>query len=207
MQDTRGKIIETLRLRGPQTVEDLVRAMKVTRTAVTTHLSSLQAGGIVVRRGFRPGARRPSVLYALAPAADALFPKAYEEFAATVLAEIKRGGAADLKRVLRRIGDGWIARDRPRVEGTSGRERLERVKTVLAERGFMPAVDKTREGYALREYNCPVMRLAFEHVEMCDMIHRWLEALFGAPLKRVQCLREGAPFSAYTITVISGETR
>ncbi len=204
MQETRYQIVELLRVRGPQTVEDLVRAMGLTRTAVTTHLASLQADGFVVRQGFRAGPRRPSVIYALTPAADALFPKAYEEFAAVILTEVKRGGSADLKRLLRRIGEAWIARDLPRVEGTAGRERLQRVKTILAERGFMPVLDRTRDGYTLREYNCPVMRLAFEHVEVCDMIHRWLEALFGVPLKRVQCLRQGDAFSAYTIKVVPG---
>lgn len=207
MQETRRKIVEMLRLRGPQTVGDVVRAMKLTRTAVTTHLTSLQADGIVVKQGLRAGVRRPSVTYTLTTAADALFPKAYEEFASTILAEFTRNGAADIKRLLRRIGDQWIARDLPRVEGASGKERLERVKAILAERGFMPALDRTRAGYTLREHNCPVMRLAFEHVEICDMIHRWLEALFGVPLKRVQCLRHGDPVSAYTINIVPGASR
>jgi len=207
MQETRLKVIEMLRLRGPQTVEDLVRAVKLTRTAVTTHLASLQADGFVAKGGLRASGRRPSVTYALTTAADALFPKAYEEFASIVLADLTRNGAGDIKRLLKRIGDQWIARDLPRVEGASGKARLERVKAILAERGFMPTLHRTRAGYTLREHNCPVMRLAFEHVEICDMIHRWLEALFGVALKRVQCLRQGDPFSAYTITVVPGASR
>jgi predicted ArsR family transcriptional regulator len=204
MQETRQRLVEILRIRGPQTVEDLVRAMKLTRTAVTTHLASLQAEGFVARQGLRAGRRRPSVTYALTPAADALFPKAYEEFASMILAEIKRGGAGNTRRLLRRIADDWIRRDLPRVEGTAGKERLERVRSILGERGFLPALERTREGYMLRESNCPLMRLAFEHVEVCDMVHRWLEALAGVPLKRIQCLRQGDPFSAYTVAAAPG---
>ena len=54
MQETRRKIIEMLRLRGPQTVEDLVRAMTLTRTAVTTHLAHGPAATCPVRRRLGP---------------------------------------------------------------------------------------------------------------------------------------------------------
>jgi predicted ArsR family transcriptional regulator len=199
MHETRARIVDLLRRRGPLTVEDLAGALRVTRTAVIGHLAALQADGFVARQGLRPGIRRPSVLYALTPAADALFPKAYEEFVALVLAELKRRGPGHLRRLLRRIGDAWIARDLPRVAPLSGRERLARVMEILAERGFMPTLERTRTGYVLREHNCPLMRLAADHVEVCDMVHRWLEALVGARLTRVRCLRQGDPYSAYAL--------
>jgi predicted ArsR family transcriptional regulator len=199
VQDTRRRILELLRRGGGLTVEDLTHALRVTRTAITTQLAALQAEGLVTRGGLRRGQRRPSVVYALTPAADALFPKAYEDFAASLLEEIKRAGDTDLKRVLTRISDRWIRRDLPLVEGLKGPARLQRVREILEERGFMPALDRTSEGYLLREHNCPVMRLAQEHAEVCDMVHRWLEALFGTKLTRVRCLRRGDPFSAYTM--------
>ncbi len=201
MHETRRRIVELLRMGGSQSVDDLADALDLTRTAVTSHLAGLQAEGFVARRGLRPGTRRPQVLYALTPAADALFPKAYEDFAASLLEEVKREGEGDLKALLRRVGDRWIANDLPRVEGLRGRARLEAATQVLAERGFLPILERTGKGYLLREYNCPVMRLSAVHPEVCDMIHRWLEALFGYPLNRVACLRAGDPFSAYRITV------
>jgi predicted ArsR family transcriptional regulator len=62
----------------------------------------------------------------------------------------------------------------------------------------MPELERTVAGYILREHNCPVMRLAVAHPEVCDMVHRWLEALFGTSLTRTQCLRRGDAYSAYT---------
>ncbi len=202
MQETRRSIVELLRVQGGQTVDDLARALKLTRTAVTSHLAGLQAEGFVARRGLRTGARRPSVLYALTPAADALFPKAYEDFAASLFEEIKREGDGTLKVLLRRLGERWIARDLPRVASLQGRDRLEQAKQILAERGFLPELDRAGKGYLLREHNCPVMRLALAHPEICEMVHHWLEALFGVPLVRVHCMRKGDPFSAYRITAV-----
>lgn len=199
MQETRQKMIEQLRLRGAQTVEDLVEALQVTRTAVTAHLRALQGEGLVIRHGLRPGRRRPSTLYALTPKADGLFPKAYDAFAAALLAELRRERPGRLSTVLRRVADGWIRRDLPRVEGLGGVDRLARVRKILAERGFLPVLERTAEGYLLREYNCPLMDLAQQHPEVCDMVHRWLEALAGTPLVRVKCLRRGDPYSAYAV--------
>lgn len=204
MHDTRRRIIELLRLRDGQTVEDLVRVLHLTRTAVTTHLAALQANDLVARRGLRAGRRRPSVLYALTPKADALFPKAYDVFAAALLEELRREGPTELRAILRRVGDQWIARDLPRVDGLRGTARLERMREILTERGFLPVLQRTRDGYVLREHNCPVMQLALLHPEICDMVHRWLETLAGTPMVRVKCLRLGDPYSAYTIGRLPG---
>lgn len=202
---TRQRVIEILRLGGGGTVEEIAERLDLTRTAITTHLAALQADGLVTRQGFRPGRRRPSVLYVLTPKADALFPKAYDTFAAAVLDEIKREGPGELRAVLRRVGDRWIARDMPKVEGLRGTARLERVREILAEQGFLPSLERrTGGGYELREHNCPVMQLALLHEEVCEMVHRWLEAITGTRMVRVRCMRQGDPFSAYTLARLPG---
>jgi DeoR family suf operon transcriptional repressor len=197
MQGTRRQILELLRVRGGQTVRELAGALRLTRTAVVSHLSGLQAEGLVAREGVRPGRRRPSALYVATGAADAVFPKTYAEFAASLLEEIEREGPETLSRVLARLGDRWVARDLPRVEGLRGRARLEMAQRILEERGFLPTLERSAGGYALREHNCPVMALAAAHPGICTVVHRWLEALAGVPLARARCMSRGDPFSEY----------
>ncbi len=199
MQSTKRQILEILRISGGQTIQELARVLKLTRTAVISHLSALQAEGLVARGGLRPGWRRPSTLYVATPAADAVFPKAYEEFAVTLFDEFKREDPQSLARALRRIADAWVALDLPRVENLTGQARLEQVRQILTERGFLPTLERTDGRYALREHNCPMMRIAAVHPEVCDMVHRWLEALAGAPLARLRCMRQGDPYSEYEI--------
>ncbi len=199
VQGTRRAILETLRVHGDQTVAAFARALHITRSAVRNHLSALQVEGLVKRQGVRPGKRRPSALYGLTPEAESAFPQAYGEFATSVLAELHAGDARDLESVLRRVGDRWVARDLPRVAGLRGHSRVKRVREILAERGFMPALEHGREGYELREYHCPVIPLSAGYVEICDMVHRWLEALLGVTVTRVKCMRQGEPYSAYVI--------
>lgn len=197
--DTRRRLIDLLRTRGEQTVEELARGLHLTRSSVRSHLAFLQADAYVVRRGVRAGKRRPSVVYGLTPAADALFPTAYGEFVATLMEEIKSGKPRNLDTLLRKVGDRWIARDLPLLDGTSGFERMKKVKDILATRGFMPDLERSRSHYTIREYNCPLLPMVAPHVEVCDMVHRWLTALVGAPVQRAQCMREGAAHSAYII--------
>lgn len=204
MHDTRQRIVELLRLESRHTMESLSGVLRLSRTAVKSHLMALQAEGLVRRRGLQPGLRRPSNVYELTPAADRLFPKAYDDFAAGLIEEIKRERPHDLKNYLERIADRWIERDLPRVQGLQGAERFETARGILAGRGFMPDLQETAEGYELHEHNCPLMRLTADHPEVCDMMLRWMEALFGARLGRMRCLRHGDPFSAYTVTPVSG---
>jgi predicted ArsR family transcriptional regulator len=197
MHETRHRIVELLRIRGGQTVQDLVVALRLTRTAVISHLGVLQAEGLVTRRGLRRGKRRPSIVYETTRLADSAFPQAYEAFAAAVLDALKEEDPSALRAALRRVGEGWVERDRHRVEGLEGQARVDVVRQILEERGFLPALERHNGTYVLREHNCPVLRLATDHAEVCDIIHRWMESLVGTPLARVQCMRRGDAFSEY----------
>jgi predicted ArsR family transcriptional regulator len=139
------------------------------------------------------------VIYALTPAAEELFPRAYDEFAILLLEEARRKGAGDLEDLLRRVGDRWIARDLPRVDGLGESQRTEEAVKILSERGFMPALDTAAQDTVLREHNCPIMRLITAHPELCDVVHRWLETIFGTQMQRLQCQRDGALFSTYLL--------
>ena len=132
--------------------------------------------------------------------ADRLFPKIYDEFASALIGEIRQQRSDELQRYLERVADRWIARDAPRIDGLHGCDRIEGATRVLADRGFMPVLERMGDGYRLHEHNCPLTRLTAEYPEVCNMVHRWLEALFGNRLNRVQCLRLGDPFSAYEMT-------
>jgi len=203
MHETRERIVELLRLHGTHTVESLCAALGLSRTAVKSHLTALRAEGLVRRRGLQPGTRRPSNVYELTPEADRLFPKMYDDFAAALIEEIRRQRPDELEGYLERIADRWIARDVSRVDGLHGLERFERAKETLTDRGFMPVLEQVPDGYQLHEHNCPLMRLTADYPEVCNMVHRWLEALFGTRLNRVRCLRLGDTFSTYTITADS----
>jgi predicted ArsR family transcriptional regulator len=197
MQETRRRIVELIRIRGGQTVQDLVAALGLTRTAVVSHLGVLQANGFVMRRGLRRGKRRPSVIYETTRLADSSFPQAYESFAVAVLDALKEDAPSALRAAIWRVGEGWVERDQHRIAALKGPARVEAARQILEERGFLPDLKRAGSTYLLREHNCPVLRLAMDHPEVCDGVHRWMESLVGVPLVRVRCMRQGDAFSEY----------
>ena len=201
MQETRRHIVELLRIRGGQTVQDLVAALGLTRTAVISHLGVLLADGFVTRHGLRRGKRRPSVIYQTTRLADSAFPQAYESFAVAVLNALKENAPSALRAALWRAGEEWVERDRHRVARLKGQARVEAMRQILEERGFLPELKRGDNTYVLREHNCPVLRLATDHPEVCDGVHRWMQSLVGVPLIRVQCMRRGDAFSEYHFRV------
>ena len=201
MQETRRHIVELLRIRGGQTVQDLVAALGLTRTAVISHLGVLLADGFVTRHGLRRGKRRPSVIYQTTRLADSAFPQAYESFAVAVLNALKENAPSALRAAVWRVGVEWVERDRLRVARLKGQARVEAMRQILEERGFLPELKRGDNTYVLREHNCPVLRLATDHPEVCDGVHRWMQSLLGVPLIRVQCMRRGDAFSEYHFRV------
>ncbi|SRR5579871_4339976 len=197
MQGTRRRIVELLRVRGGLTISELGRILRLTRTAVVNHLHALLAEGLVARGGVRAGRRRPSALFVATQAADAIFPKTYREFGALLMEALKREDATVFARVLARLGNEWLTQDLPAVQHFQGRPRIEAVRQILTDRGFLPSLEWDARGYTLREHNCPVMALVAAHPEICMTVHQWLEALVGQPLTRIRCLSRGDPVSEY----------
>jgi len=199
MHDRRRLVLDALRVRGALTLDELARELRLTRTATANHLARLQANGLVTRVGLRAGKRRPSITYGLTEQADRSFPQEYETLALHVLDETARAGSEQLDRVLRRVGERWLARDLPPVRSLRGRPRLERAVQIVAERGFMPSLEPSSRGLALRNHNCPIARACGAHHQVADMVKRWVEALVGTRVQRTACICKGAPACEYSI--------
>src|SRR5262245_19414890 len=73
---SRGQVVTLLR-RGERTVDEMAQALGLTDNAVRAHLATLERDGLVRQAGLRRGTSRPAYAYALTPAAERLFPKAY----------------------------------------------------------------------------------------------------------------------------------
>jgi predicted ArsR family transcriptional regulator len=199
MHDRRRLALDALRLHGGLTLNELCRELRLTRTAAANRLAQLRAEGLVVEAGLRPGKRRPSVVYALAPEADRVFPQAYERMAVDLLDEISRRGARYLRQILQRVGRRWIARDAEALQKLPRHARIEAGTKVLAARGFMPALEAGATSYTLRNHNCPIARVCGAHHEAADMVKQWIEALYGTPVQRSSCICLGARYCEYTV--------
>jgi predicted ArsR family transcriptional regulator len=208
MVDRRRLALNALRVRGQLTVNELADELQITRTAATNQLARLIADGMVGATGLRSTGRRPSVVYSLTSEADRAFHEAYDALANDVLTEIGRGGREKVQRVLRGVGDRWIAGDVPSVEKLSGEARLDRAKKLIAVRGFMPTLERAADRRrVLRNHNCPILRVCRAHHEAADMVKRWVEALVGRKIRRSACIFQGGHACEYALGVPARATR
>lgn len=186
LMSTRGKIVALLRQRE-QTVEDLARELGLTDNAVRAHLVVLERDGLVVSEGSRPGKRRPSVVYRLAPAAEDLFPKAYVPVLRRLLEVLKESlGSETVDALLRNVGQS-LASGSP-GSSTDLPTRLEHAVTTLNALGGCAHLEQQQGVHIIRGSSCPLAALVPDHPEVCRLATALVSDLLGLPVEE-QCER------------------
>jgi len=204
LPSTRRALLVALRKRGEARAEELAVELGVTVGAVRQHLQGLAAADLVGHRVDRPGPGRPRHVYRLAPAAEALFPRAYGELTVELLDYI---GDEDPDLVAR----AFERRRRARVERTQGRlagldfdARVAEVARVLDEDGYLadvePLPDGDASGWRIVEHNCAILAVAQRYGHACGAEIAFLrEVLPDADVTRVSHILTGAHACAYDV--------
>jgi predicted ArsR family transcriptional regulator len=187
-----GRILKAIQVRGQASIKDLAADLGVTSSAVRLHLNQLQARGAIRAERIREGVGRPYHLYSVTPEAHNLFYRDYGELAKLLLEEVGETHGADaLQGVLRRVGDRLAHLYRDRVEGAELADRLRAWAQLLDERGVSVEVERTDEGYVMREYGCPYQNMAMENRAVCEMERQVMARLLESGVRLTQCVLDG----------------
>lgn len=195
---TRGRVVELLR-RGEATVNELAEALDLTGNAVRSHLTKLERDGLVQQTGKRPGTRKPETLYALAPEAEQLFPKAYHLLFNRLLDTLdKRLAPAEVETLLREAGR-HIATGQPHAtKGSEVRKRAEKAVEMLGDLGGLAELEAEDNQLVIRGHSCPLGAAVREHPEVCQLAEALLTKIIGAPVQEM-CERNGRPRCVFQI--------
>lgn len=194
---TRGQVVTLLR-QGHATVEELAQALELTDNAVRAHLAALERDGLVVQSGLRRGDRKPAYTYALTPAAERLFPKAYGailNLMLTVLGE--RLTPAMLNDVLREVGE-RLAMGQAAPSGDLN-ARVTGAVELLGELGGLAEAEQANGGFVIKGRSCPLAAAVEGHPETCLLAEALLSNVIGVPVRQVcapeipQCQFEVGP--------------
>jgi predicted ArsR family transcriptional regulator len=199
LDSTRGQVATLLR-RGPRTVEELAEALGLTDNAVRNHLAILERDGIVRQEGVRrgKGAGKPAVVYALQPAAESYFSRAYQPVLAALLDvlvdELSSDQAADiLNKVGRRLGvsaGGLAAGTLP--------ERVEAAAAALRVLGGEVDVVNEDGRLFVRGTGCPLSSTVTRRPETCRAVESLVSEIVGAPVREC-CARDGRPRCCFAV--------
>jgi predicted ArsR family transcriptional regulator len=192
-ESTRGKIIAALRERGPASAFDLARALGLSPNAIRQQLVILERDGVIAGKSVRRGKTKPTVEYALTPAADRYFPQRYDKMLNAVLREIREaGGDEAVKAVFQRIGQRSAERLTPKVIDLTTEQRMATVVSALKASGVAADLQRAPSGkLVLHEHNCPYASVVAENPEACTAIHTILDAVVPGKAQQVESLATG----------------
>lgn len=190
---TRQDILDILKRRGGQTVEQLSSILGITPMGVRQHLAVLEKDNLVNASVMRRGMGRPSYLYALTDQAQDLFPKAYKTFATGLLHDIVSHEGPELANELfRRRAKRLEKTYRQRLEGKDLEERVAGLAEMLDANGSMASYDKVDDDtFILNEHNCAIYAVAKDYPQVCSEELALFSRVLDADVTRRECQAEG----------------
>jgi predicted ArsR family transcriptional regulator len=199
---TQRLLLETLRSEpAGTTIDELARALAITRTAVQQHLVALERDGYVMRGARRRTSGRPVQSFLITDQGLAQFPKQYSWFAALVLGVLARErGSAGLAAVMRGLGRDTAAALAATWPDAPTDERIRRTATAMRSLGY-EATAKRRGARSLpviEAHNCVFHQLARERNEVCQFDLALLERLTGAAVVHDECIVRGGGVCRFT---------
>ncbi len=188
----------------PQSVEDLVEATGVTRTAVAERLNELTAAGFASRSVQRlPGKGRPRYHYSLTDAALVrLFPGDKSLASSAMWRAIQEIGGVKLeKQVLKRISRALADHYKRQLQGRTPAERFRELAEVLREtEGNVVEVEASDAGrLVMRWRSCSFYSMFEESRVVCQIDEKMVSTIVGAPVRRTACRHDGDPCCIFEI--------
>jgi predicted ArsR family transcriptional regulator len=178
-------ILLGLKTAGESDLESVAASLGITKVAALRHLAQLEGDGLV-ERSYRSGAiGRPRVQFRLSRTSARLFPEAYSKMSVCALQFIERSMGRDaVVRMLQERSREVASESRPRLKGATLSDRVGELAHLRSEGGYMAEVGTRRAGSVeLLEHNCPILAIAEQFPEACDVERRMFEALLDAKVE------------------------
>ncbi len=147
------------------------------------------------------GIGRPGFVYMLTKSADALFPKSYDKFAIEILHNIKKHeGPEKLDTIFRTNKDKQFNTLKDALAGMETfDDTVNGLKNMLESEGHIVELTQNNGDYHLKQYNCPINKIAAEFKEICKYELQLYRELLGEQVTREQNIAEGSPACSYKI--------
>ncbi len=192
-----------LRNKSGASIDELARALGVTRTAVRQHLAALSRDALIAPGAERATGGRPERLFVLTQAGREAFPRHYSWFARLLIEAIAREhGTSGLRVRLGRIAAAVVAEMRPGSPvKESRRQKVEKASRMMDELGYDARTGKDLAGAPTIEAdNCVFHELAMKNPEVCQFDLSLLSGLTGSKVDLTECMAKGGHVCRFRFT-------
>jgi DeoR family transcriptional regulator, suf operon transcriptional repressor len=205
---TRRAILNLIKRQGPLTAHTVARELVLTPAAIRLQLVRLEEDGLLVRHesgGDAARRGRPSHVYDLTSAAEALYPKRYGDLTTELLGYLGGPDGAQVDALFeqrrRRRADGA----KPRLAHLTFDDQVAALAAILDEDGYLADAAPQDDGsWLITEHNCAILTVAHGFSQACSSELSFIrDALPGATVERVAHLMDGAHVCAYRVTPVT----
>jgi DeoR family transcriptional regulator, suf operon transcriptional repressor len=178
------------------TLDELVAAVGLSRTAVNQHLMALEREGYVRKGVPRRTGRRPQNVYVLTEqGTNSLFPKQYSWFSRLMFQTLREQvGEAQVAQYMYDLGVKLSAGLIPRLIGKNRNERIAEIVSIMNETGFIARTISSEDADKLPRVecrNCVYHDLSKDYPEVCRFDIGFLAGLMGAEVEQQSCMQRG----------------
>ena len=205
---TRRAILNLLKREGPLTASAVARALALTPAAIRMQLVHLEEDGLLSRdessaAGGRRG--RPSHVYTLTTAAEALYPKRYGDLTTELLGYLGGPDGAQVAALFEQRRQRRVNGALPRLADLSFDEQVTALAAILDEDGYLADASRQEDGsWLITEHNCAILTVAHGFSQACSSELSFIrDALPDATVERVAHLMDGAHVCAYRVTPLT----
>lgn len=200
MKSTRDRILQTLLRRPRTTINELAEAVGINPISVRHHLTNLQVEGLVDAEEERHGVGRPRLVYFLTENGLERFPTRYLRLTTRLLTQMKESLPGPMVgELFREVATGLAEEHQEQLKGLGIEARLETVKELLAEEGFVVEWERRGNEYHIHEITCPYLQVGQSHPEVCTVDQTLISKMLSLPVNKVQCILSGASHCTYVV--------
>ena len=200
IKSTRDKIMHTLLNNPRSTINELAEAVGINAISVRHHLNSMLADGVVASEEERHGVGRPRLVYYLTERGLEKFPTRYFRLANRLLGRLKETLPASAVETIFSEMARELAEDHLReTQNMSLEEKLDFLKKILSEEGFIIEWEKIGDSYHIHEITCPYFHVTQAHPEVCAVDQTLISTVLSLPAQKIQCVLSGDHHCTYII--------
>lgn len=204
LSESRLDIVNLTKARGELSIDEAVDQLGLAKTTIRQHFNRLEQLGLVERKSRRQGRGRPKLVYNLTETGERLFPSGDKDIARELVRFLVDRGDEDA--VEEFFANYWERRKsefKLRVDAAGARttdERLEVLRELLAEQGFMPEIDQSGNETCIKECNCPFSETVKSTRLPCRLEAEFMQWVVGDSAERVEFIPDGATACTYSFT-------
>lgn len=198
---TRRRIVEHIKKSGDSRAEEIATRIGISVQGTRQHLTVLERDGLILHRERRDGLGRPKYLYALTPAGDTLFPRAYAALTNELLEYVESEDPELLARIFDRRAQRRLAAAVTRAAGKPFADKVRIIAEILDEDGYLADFEARPDGsFLITEHNCAVLTVALRYGHACGSELDFLRsAMPEAEVTRIAHRIAGGHVCAYHI--------